>query len=79
MSVGERVVFADEMAGDIADEKILKQEAIQFMNELESALVHEKGVKGAKEKLEAVIKAREYMRDRAPSMKQLLEYVALSV
>jgi hypothetical protein len=71
----------DSLAGDIADDKKEKQTAIQFMNEIEMVLVYDMRAKirGAKERLATIVKARDYMTDRSPSMKQLLEYVALSV
>jgi DNA polymerase III delta prime subunit len=59
--------------------KVSKQDAIYFLNELQQLIYVEKGSKEGKSQLEAIEIARNYLNDRAPSVKMLLEYVALSM
>jgi hypothetical protein len=83
MPLKDRIKFADDLAADISDEKKTKQDAMHFLSGLEVvlALSFKKNTEQKKlsSKLEAVIRTRDYMQDRSPSIKQLLEYVALSV
>ncbi len=78
----KRLDFVKKFMEDITKEKRPKQDAIDFLNALQEA-VYGKGVKagpaGNTGALEAIETARRYMNDRAPSLKMLLEYVALSV
>jgi DNA polymerase-3 subunit delta' len=63
----------------ITKEKKTKQDAIDLINAIEEAAYAKGGVKNDVQTLEAIELARKYMNDRAPSMKMLLEYVALNV
>jgi hypothetical protein len=74
----QRMEFVKELMDDISKEKRSKQDAIDFLNALEE-VIHEGGAKKNAGALEAVETARKYMNDRAPSLKMLLEYVALNV
>ncbi len=76
LSKKEKVTFVDEIAKNISDEKINKIYAIEFLSALESTLYKRDHLKNTKI-LGAIIKARDYMNDRSPSVKQLLEYIAL--
>ena len=76
LSKKEKVTFVDEIAKNISDEKINKIYAIEFLSALESTLYKIDHLKNTKI-LGAIIKARDYMNDRSPSVKQLLEYIAL--
>ena len=76
LSKKEKVDFVDTLAKNISDEKVPKSEAQKFLQNLETIL-YKKGVNENKKSLEAIIKAQDYMNDRSPSIKQLLEYVAL--
>jgi hypothetical protein len=78
-SISKRLEIVKKIVDDIADEKKPKRYAIEFLNSLESAILKEKGVKQGATSLEAIQYARTYMNDRAPSIKMLLEYVALNV
>ncbi len=78
LSKKDKVVFMDEMAKDISDEKINKSDAVEFLAALEVVLYKKSGTENP-EGLKAILKAREYINDRSPSVKQLLEFVALSV
>ncbi len=77
LSLKEKITFVDDMAKKISDEEIGKSYAIEFLGNLETILYKngtEKNIKAIK----AILKARDYMQDRSPSIKQLLEFVALS-
>lgn len=78
-SRAKRLETIKKLVEDISDEKKSRQEAIAFLNEIERAVYEEKGAKGGQESLSVIEKARTYMNDRAPSLKMLLEYVALNL
>jgi DNA polymerase III delta prime subunit len=78
MSVKDRITYVDDIAKRITDEEIEKSDAIAFLSSLEELLATKDVEKYAKP-LKAILKARSYMHDQSPSVKQLLEYVALSV
>ncbi len=63
----------------ISKEKKIKQDAIDLVNAIEAAAYSRGGAKKNAPALEAINVARKYMNDRSPSMKMLLEYVALNV
>lgn len=75
LSPKEKIEFVDEMAKDISDEKRSKSDALDFLSALENAAYQKKDTKA----LKAILKARDYLQDRSPSLKQLLEYVALNL
>lgn len=78
LSLAKKIAFVDELAAEISDETKTKQDAISFLNGLEIQLAT--SPLGAKSRgIRAVLKAQEYMHDRSSSVKQLLEYVAMSV
>ncbi len=77
LSKKDKIAFVDELAKSISDEEATKSDALEFLAQLESAL-HKNGVEKNSNALKAVLKARDYMNDRSPSIKQLLEYVALT-
>lgn len=78
MSIKEKVVFVDEMAKDISDERLSKSDAQEFLAALEVVIYKKQGTINATG-LRSILQACEYMNDRSPSTKQLLESVALSV
>lgn len=78
LSIKDKIAFVDDLAKKISDESAEKSDAIGFLGNLEQALV-ENGVEKNKKALKAILKARDYMNDRSPSVKQLLEFVALSL
>jgi DNA polymerase III delta prime subunit len=79
MPPAEKISFADELAADISDEKKAKHDAVLFLNGLEREL-HDGSLNAESlKKFEAIARAREYMSDRATSVKMLLEYIALSL
>ncbi len=77
MSKKERVDFVDRIAEDISEERATKNDALEFLGSLEKVL-YEKGIDENKKMLKAILKARDYLPDRSSSVKQLLEFVALS-
>ncbi len=76
LSTKEKIDYVDDLAKRISDEEATKSEALNFLSALEAtlALDPEKNQKA----LKAILKSRDYMNDRSPSIKQLLEFVALS-
>ncbi len=80
-SIKDRIAFVDGIAADISDEKMPKHSALDFINSLETELYREKKNASTLDPrvFEAFARARTYMNDRAPALKMLLEYIALSV
>ncbi|MDQ5893089.1 MAG: polymerase subunit delta [Patescibacteria group bacterium] len=76
LSQKDKVAFVDDLAKRISDEEATKSDALEFLAQLELTL-HKNGVEKNSNALKAILKARDYMNDRSPSIKQLLEYVAL--
>lgn len=81
-TTAKKLDYVKSFMEEITKEKRPKQDAIDFLNALQE-VVYSKGVKdgagGNIAKLQAIETARTYMNDRAPSLKMLLEYVALNV
>ena len=75
----KRLELIKALLEDITKEKKTKQDAITFLNAIECVVHEEKGIKDGMKQLEAIQVARKYISDRAPSMKMLLEYVALNI
>ena len=71
-----KIDFVDDLAKRISDEKAMKSDAQEFLNALEIVIYKKNGSKNTKA-LKAILKARDYLNDRSPSIKQLLEYTAL--
>ncbi len=79
LSKAKRLDEIKKLVEDITKEKKTKQDAIDFLNAIQAVIYEEKGVKEGKSTLEVIETARMYIHDRAPSVKMLLEYVALNV
>ncbi|KND49897.1 MAG: DNA polymerase III delta prime subunit [Parcubacteria bacterium C7867-002] len=79
LSVAKRLDMIKGLLDDISKEKKTKQHAIQLLHDIEAALYTRKGVAKAAAALRALDIAKKYSSDRAPSLKMLLESVALSV
>lgn len=77
-SKAKRLEEVKKLIDDITKEKKTKQDAIDFLNAIQVVIYEEKGVREGKLALEAIETARNYIHDRAPSVKMLLEYVALN-
>ncbi len=78
LSTKNKITFVDDIVKRINDEEIEKSYAIEFLSVLEK-IIYEKGVEKNSKAIKAILKARDYMHDRSPSVKQLLEFVALSL
>ncbi len=79
LSVAKRLDMIKGLLDDISKEKKTKQDAIHFLNEIEAVLYAKQGVGKAQGALRTLDMAKKYSSDRAPSLKMLLESVALSV
>ena len=79
VSPAKRLEIIKDLMDDISKEKKSKQDAIELLNSVESVLYQKVGVKEAKGAFEAIDTARKYLNDRAPSVKMLLEFVALNL
>lgn len=84
----KRLEIAKKIAEDISKEKKTKQYAIDFVNEIQNQIRGDRsqhqGTAGqdpvkSMSSIEATQIALKYLSDRAPSVKMLLEYVALNV
>lgn len=78
-SKSKRLEQAKSLMEAISKEKKTKQDAIDFINALEAVIYSNGGAKKNAEALKSIELARKYMNDRSPSIKILLEYVALSI
>ena len=78
LSKKDKIAFVDDLAKDISDEKKNKSDAQEFLAGLELVIYKKYGLEKA-DALKAILKARDYLNDRSPSIKQLLEYVVLSL
>ena len=80
LTVPKRLEFIKSFMEEITKEKRPKQDAVDLLKALEE-IVHEKGVKDKTnvKKLDAILLAEKYSTDRAPSLKMLLEYVAMNL
>lgn len=77
LSKKDKVAFVDEIAKQISDEVATKADAQEFLTSLELAL-YKNGIEKNSVALKAILKAKDYLNDRSPSVKQLLEYIALN-
>jgi DNA polymerase III delta prime subunit len=77
-SKAERIAFVDRLATDISDGKKPKTAALDLCASLSRHLRND-GIKKNAQALAILAETESYLRDRAPSVKQLLEYVSLSV
>ncbi len=75
----KRLVLVKKMTEEISDEKKTKADAISFLNAVESVLKEKIGkLKSDDVKVfEELIKFRSYLGDQSPSVKMLLEHLAL--
>ncbi len=78
MPIAKRLLFIKDLVDDISDEKRPKQDAIDLLNAVQLQIYSDGSAKTDIKKLEVIEKARSYMNDRAPSIKMLLEFVALN-
>jgi DNA polymerase III delta prime subunit len=82
MPAAKRLEYVKDIVDAISKEKKTKQDAIEFLNAVQEVVYadyKDKRTSEGKSALEAIETARNYLNDRAPSVKMLLEYVALNV
>lgn len=89
MPLSEKIAFVDDLAAAISDDKVPKYEAVTFLNAVEKTLydvwtksrasASDGDASASRKQFETIARARDYANDRAPSLKMLLEYVALSL
>jgi len=78
---GERLAMVKKITDKIADEEISRSVAIEFLNGVEMEILNKSGSSEAKKKnlfiFEEIDKCRNYAGDRSPSIKTLLEHIAV--
>jgi DNA polymerase III gamma/tau subunit len=75
----KRLELVKKFVDEISKEKRTKQDVILLLNEMEKQIRDEKGVIKGEKSLKVIENAIKYLNDRSPSIKMLLEYVALSI
>ncbi|GEM_PF-208662 len=78
-SISKRLEIVKKLVEDISKEKKSKQDAVEFLDTLQAYIYENNGPMDGKVSLDAIETARKYASDRSPSLKMLLEYVALNV
>ncbi|MES2216373.1 MAG: hypothetical protein V4481_03685 [Patescibacteria group bacterium] len=79
MSAAKRLDFIKKLMDDITKEKKSRQDAIEFLDAVENEIYLKKNLKDNMRILESIALVKKYIYDRAPSVKMLLEYVALNL
>ena len=79
----KRLDIVKKLVEEISKEKKTKQDVVDFVSAVESVVYENSksvdGLKKNKKALEAISLVRNYIHDRAPSVKMLLEYMALNL
>jgi hypothetical protein len=70
---------SDLIAAVLKDEEGTKERARDLINALETELSKQMGDPAARQALEDIAKVRDYLRDRSPSLKMLLEHLAVCI
>ncbi len=79
LSPAKRLEFVKKLADEVSKDKKTKQDVINFIYSIQDYIYREKGVQGAPKSLEVIETALKYINDRSPSVKMLLEYIALNI
>ncbi len=79
MPMSKRLDYIKSLIDNIKDEKKTKQNAVDLINSIELIIYRDRGIIKGKSSIEVIEIARQYLNDSAPSVKMLLEYVALNV
>jgi DNA polymerase III delta prime subunit len=79
LSLAKRMEYAKSLVEAVSKEKKSKQDVIDFLSGLELTIHDKKGPVEGKTELEAILLAKKYAGDRSPSLKMLVEYVAIVV
>ncbi len=77
-NVGNRMDMVRELAESVSNEDESKIEIVNFLNALEKEIFQAKNPSSS-EVLENIEKMRSYASDQSPSLKMILEYLALSI
>jgi DNA polymerase III delta prime subunit len=78
MTSVKKLDYVKKLVDDISKEKLTRQDAIDFLDAVEGEIHAKRNLKEHMKTLEAISLVRKYIYDRAPSVKMLLEYMALS-
>jgi len=78
-SKAKRLEIIKKLIDDIGKDKKTKKDAIDFVNSIEREIYNTGKIKDNMKALKAIEMIRKYLNDRAPSLKMLLEYVALTI
>ena len=82
-TVAERLAMVKKITDKIADEEISRSVAVEFLNSIEKEIYNQSGTNDLKRKnlfiFQEIDKCRNYAGDRSPSIKMLLEHIAISV
>ena len=81
MSVGERMDAVKKLAESISDEEESKIQVVKFFNALEMEIAKKADMKDKNIVwvLESLEKVRQYSNEQSPSLKMLMEYVAMTI
>lgn len=79
LSLAKRMEYAKSLVEAVSKEKKTKQDIIDFLSGLELVIYEKKGAIKGKAELDAILLAKKYAGDRSPSLKMLVEYVAMTV
>lgn len=81
--VGERLAMVKKISDKIADEEASRSIVADFLNSVEREILNESGTEELKRKnlfiFQEIDKCRNYAGDRSPSIKMLLEHIALMI
>lgn len=82
-SLGERMEMIKDLIGSISDEEKSKMEVVSLINSIETELNNKidflKVDKKQLKSFEEIEKIRQYANDASPSLKMLLEYLAITI
>jgi DNA polymerase III delta prime subunit len=77
-SAAKKLDSIKKLMDDISKEKKTRQDAIAFLDAIEAQVYRDKNIKANHRTLESISLVRKYIHDRSPSVKMLLEYMALA-
>src|SRR3989344_6587069 len=81
LPIAERLATVKKITEKIADEEINKSVAVEFLNSVEKEIFNQSGTEELMKKnlfiFQEIDKCRNYVGDRAPSVKMLLEHIAV--
>jgi DNA polymerase III delta prime subunit len=78
-NINKRLDYIKKLVDDISKEKKTKKDAIDFVVAIETILASDNKIKNKIALYDTINMAKKYLNDRAPSVKMLLESIALSI